>query len=281
VNFHNQRIAGPDTAMTAVRLVQITDTHLLAAPGGELRGVATLPALRAVLARAGRDIERADAVLVTGDVVHDEPHAYAHFRHEFEDLGKPVLCIPGNHDDPAAMRLALGTGPFQVGGHADIDGWRIVLLDSVLPGAAGGGLAASELEALEHALDTAAGRHVLVALHHHPVAMSSLWLDEIGLANAAEFFAVIERHADVRAIVWGHVHQAFDAMRGGVRLLSSPSSCTQFTPHMDRFSVDTRPPGYRMLQLAADGGISSEVAWVDSLAADSGWSDSQSSCSAA
>jgi Icc protein len=267
--------------MTTVNVVQITDTHLLADQGADLRGVATLPALRAVLARAASDIERADAVLVTGDLVHDETPAYAHFRRAFEQLGKPVLCIPGNHDDPVALRRALDAQPFQVGGHADFGDWRIVLLDSVRPGAAGGHLAPHELAALEHALATADGRHVIVGLHHHPVSMSCRWLDEIGLDNAGEFFAVIDRHPAVRAITWGHVHQAFDALRGDVRLLASPSSCTQFKPLTDHFSVDTRPPGYRMLQLAADGGMHSEVVWVDSLAADSGWSDSQSSCSAA
>ncbi len=267
--------------MNAVNVVQITDTHLLADQGGDLRGVATLPALRAVLARAAADIESADAVLVTGDLVHDEMQAYAHFRRAFEELGKPVLCIPGNHDDPGALRRALAAPPFQVGGVADLGDWRIVLLDSVVPGAAGGHLAPTELAMLQHALATADGRHVLVSLHHHPVSMSCRWLDEIGLDNAGEFFAVIDRHPCVRAVTWGHVHQAFDTMRGSVRLLAAPSSCAQFTPLSDHFSVDTRPPGYRMLRLAADGGMQSEVVWLDSLAEDSGWPDSQSSCSAA
>ena len=89
-------------------IVHLSDTHLLADQGGDLRGVTTLPALRAVLARAAADIARADAVLVTGDLVHDEMQAYAHFRRVFEEIGKPVLCIPGNHDDPRALRHALG-----------------------------------------------------------------------------------------------------------------------------------------------------------------------------
>ncbi|MFO1426432.1 MAG: 3',5'-cyclic-AMP phosphodiesterase [Steroidobacteraceae bacterium] len=266
----------------AIRLVQITDTHLLDAPDGDVRGVATLPALRAVLARAAADIAAADAVLVTGDVVHDEPRAYEHFRREFRSLGKPVLCIPGNHDDPAAMRTALAAPPFQVGGHVDFGAWRIVLLDSVIPGAAGGRLAAAELERLERALAGAGPRHVLVCLHHHPVAMSSAWLDEIGLENAAEFFAIVERSPRARAIAWGHVHQALEQQRGGLRLLATPSTCTQFLPQAPTFAVDTRPPGYRMLQLAADGGIASEVVWLDRFAAPAGWPEaSASSCSAA
>ena len=46
----------------------------------------------------------------------------------------PVLCIPGNHDDPAAMRRELRVDPFTVGGFRDFGSWRIVLLDSASAG---------------------------------------------------------------------------------------------------------------------------------------------------
>jgi Icc protein len=119
----------------------------------------------------------------------------------------------------------------------------------------------SELETLKrrYALATADGRHCLVCLHHHPVAMSSRWLDRVGLTNAAEFLHTIDQHKNVRAIVWGHVHQAYDGMRKGVRLLATPSTCAQFLPHADQFALDPSPPGYRRLTLCADGSIDTEV----------------------
>lgn len=250
--------------MRTVRLVQITDTHLSGDADATLRGVATLPALRAVLAHAAPAIADADAILVTGDVVQDDPQGYRHFREALRGLGRPVLVLPGNHDDPAALREALRGDPaFRFGGHFDAGGWRIVLLDSVVPGEVGGRLAPGELARLDRCLAEAGERHVLVCLHHHPVGMSSAWLDGIGLHEPGAFHDVLARHPRVRGVVWGHVHQAFDALRGGVRFLATPSTCVQFRPALDDFAIDSRPPGYRMLALQARGGIDTEVAWLD------------------
>lgn len=249
--------------MSVVRLTHFTDPHLYGGENESLRGVATLPALKTALAHAqGRDWPP-DAVLVTGDLVQDDPAGYPHFRRLFGALGLPVLCLPGNHDEPRAMQRELAGGPFRLGGHVDMGRWRIVLLDSCIPGAASGALSAQGLAELDAALASAAGRHCMVCLHHHPVAMSSRWLDRVGLTNAPEFLHTLDQHRNVRAVVWGHVHQAYDGLRKGVRLLATPSTCAQFLPNSDDFAVDRRPPAYRTLELRADGSLLTEVVWVE------------------
>ena len=263
--------------MSAVRLVQFTDPHLYADEHALLRGVATFPALLRTLDHARARDWPVDAILVTGDLVQDDPAGYANFRRAFETLGKPVYCVPGNHDEPRAMMRELARAPFIVGGRVDLGAWRIVLLDSTVPGCAEGRLSEASLAQLDEALASAAGRHVLVCLHHHPVAMSSRWLDRVGLVNADEFFRIIDAHRDVRAVLWGHVHQSFDALRRNVRLLATPSTCAQFLPHSDEFAVDPRPPAYRTLTLRPDGSILTEVVWVDACSA----ALPRSACSAA
>jgi len=104
----------------------------------------------------------------------------------------------------------------------------------------------------------------MVCLHHHPIPMGSRWLDGVGLAEAHEFWRVIDAHANVRAVVWGHVHQAFEGKRGDVRLFATPSTGAQFLPKSDRYAVDSRPPAYRSFELLADGRIDSHVHWVES-----------------
>jgi Icc protein len=118
-------------------------------------------------------------------------------------LGKPVWCLPGNHDDIGAMRRELGAAPFSVGGHHDLGAWRIVMLDSCVAGQAHGRISAAELARLDAALASAAERHVLVSLHHHPVRMASRWLDSVALQNADDFFAVTDRYPQLRAISVG------------------------------------------------------------------------------
>jgi Icc protein len=132
--------------MSVLRVIQFTDPHLYGNEAETLRGIATLPALKAALNDAQSSSSwPPDALLVTGDLVQDDPAGYAHFRRIFGSFGLPVMCIPGNHDDPVAMRRELRGPPFIVGGFADFERWRIVLLDSSLPGSASGHLSQQSL----------------------------------------------------------------------------------------------------------------------------------------
>jgi 3',5'-cyclic-AMP phosphodiesterase len=250
--------------MSVIRLTHLTDPHLYGGESELLRGIATLPSLEATLAHARQRDWPPDALLITGDLVQDDPAGYAHFRRLFGNLRLPVLCLPGNHDEPEAMRRELDCAPFVVGGAVDLGLWRIVLLDSTIPGSAAGRLGPERLAALQSALAGAPQRHALVCLHHQPVPMASRWLDRVGLQNAEEFLDVIDRHPNVRGIVWGHVHQSYDALRKGVRLLATPSTCAQFVPRSEQFAVDRCPPAYRTLELKADGSILTDLAWVES-----------------
>ena len=263
--------------MRVVRLVQFTDPHLFGDEAARLRGVATYPALVGAIEHARAHDWPPDAILATGDLVQDDPAGYALFRRAFVGLGVPVHCLPGNHDIAAAMRRELAGAPFTIGGSVDLGAWRIVFLDSTVPGSAGGSLSDQALAELDAALASARERHALVCLHHHPVAMSSRWLDRVGLANPDDLFRVLDAHRNVRAVLFGHVHQSFEALRGRVRLLGTPSTCSQFLPRAEDFAVDSRPPAYRTLELQPDGILQSEVVWIDSCAARS----PRSACSAA
>ena len=246
-----------------MQILQITDPHLYGNAGGSLRGVETDSSLRSVLDEAlSHDADYA-AILVTGDLVQDDASGYLRFKSILGNLRKPVLCVPGNHDEPDAMRSSLAHEPFQYCGTRKLGPWHFIMLDSYDPGHVGGRLVDSELERLDAALKNSPA-HALVCLHHHPVAMGSRWLDGIGLANAAEFWRVVDSHSHVRGVAWGHVHQAHDGERNGVRLLGTPSTCAQFLPESDRYAIDSRPPAYRLLDLHDDGRIHSEIRWVRS-----------------
>jgi len=249
---------------TPLRILHITDPHLHARRDARLRGVATDDTLVATLAHALAGARRPDVVLATGDLVQDETRAgYERFRELLGSLDLPVYCLPGNHDDPALMREVLAAAPFQYCGVAERGPWSLVMLNSFAQNDDGGVLAPGEIDLLEWTLARGRSSHYLIALHHQPVPMGSLWLDSVPLRNADEFLAVCDRHSAIRAIVWGHVHQASDRERRGVRLLSTPSTCAQFRPASDRFAIDTRPPGYRWIDLHADGSMDTTEVWVE------------------
>ena len=249
----------------SLRILQITDTHLYSQADGRLLGVNTLDSFHAVIDTFLDTGWEPDLVLATGDLVHDaSPEGYRDLAKLLDRFGKPVFCLPGNHDKPQVMREHLQGKHVSCPRVIDKKGWRLVLLDSVIEGEVGGRLNAGELELLEDALNGNA-RHVLLSLHHQPVPIGSAWLDEMGLKNADELASVMGRHPEIKGVLWGHVHQQFDDQRNGVRLMASPSTCVQFAPHSDEFSVGQQQPGFRLLALMPDGQILSEVMRTDRI----------------
>ena len=59
--------------------------------------------------------------------------------------------------------------------------------------------------------------------------------------------------------------QQSDRIVDGIRMLSTPSTCVQFTPESEDFSVDMIAPGYRWLQLNPDGSIETKVSRVEGI----------------
>jgi Icc protein len=171
--------------------------------------------------------------------------------------------VLGNHDDPAAMASALGAAPFAGRGFHACGPWRLAMLDSHAPDRTDGELGASQLAALATALTAAPQNPWLLVMHHPPVAVGSAWLDAIGLADAPALWRIIDAHPQVRGVLWGHAHQAFEGWRGAVRLMGTPSTTrVQFLPGSDEFAVDTRGPGWRWLELLDDGTLQSAVEWL-------------------
>ena len=249
----------------AFRLLHLTDPHLFADPAGEVYSVNTTDSLRRVLARAVAEAEGApDAILVTGDIADDlSDAAYERIRTTLRPVGVPVYCIPGNHDDPSAMARLLGRDGFQCAGRARIGGWGLALVDSHVPGEPHGTISSAAFAALDGDLHVLRDLPTLLAVHHPPLPVGSPWIDGIGLRNATELLSRLQRFPNVRVIVSGHVHQDFDARCGELRVLATPSTCAQFAPRTLDFALDSRPPGYRWLDLSPDGRFDTSVRWLE------------------
>lgn len=255
--------AAPFTADTdSVLLVQLTDSHLFAEADGKLLGIATAQSLQCVVDLVLEEQPQIDLILATGDLSQDGSlESYRQFRELSERIDAPVRWCPGNHDELAAMEEATRHSDMMAP-VLDIGEWRVILLDTLVPGQVHGMLRDDQLALLEQSLQEAPERHHLVCLHHHPVITGSRWMDTIGLHNHDAFFNVLDRYRCVRAVLWGHIHQEFDAVRDGVRLLATPSTGLQFAPGSDDFLVDTRAPGYRWLRLHADGRLDTGISRV-------------------
>ena len=99
----------------------------------------------------------------------------------------------------------------------------------------------------------------MVSLHHQPVPIGSEWMDRYIVRNAQDFWAIVEPYANVKIVLWGHIHQEFSEQYKHIALLATPSSCIQFTPNKDEFEVQDAMPGYRWLELYDDGTFTTGV----------------------
>lgn len=247
-------LSGVATVVTAAssRVVQLSDTHLMREPGGQLVGIDTDRSLAAVcrLVAAQGPI---DALLLTGDLAGDEAEeAYGRLEEALAPLGVPSFWLPGNHD-------AVWSDDHPLKSHfkrtVQLPHWDILMLNTQHPGVVAGHLADPEIQALKQAVHhaQATGRPLLVATHHPLMPVGSAWLDEIGAENAQAALEQLGPLGEKAVVVSGHVHQDSAQTYQGVQCLTVPSTCIQFAPNSADFQVDAQAPGCRMLTLHESG----------------------------
>jgi Icc protein len=180
----------------------------------------------------------------------------------------PTFWLPGNHDDSAIMGKHFTGKQILAAKQILTGGWQIVLLDSVIKGEVNGRVSTAQLEFLDGALRDYPDRHALVCLHHQALDTGSEWLDRKGLKDSDNLRDQLAQHDNVRAVLWGHVHQEAHQTIGGVEWMSTPSSCVQFKPGSKDFATGTEAPGYRHISLYSDGRIASAVYRVEQVESD-------------
>ena len=246
-----------------IHILQLTDTHLFADPQGSLYDINTRDTLLKVITHVQNNLNQIDAVLMTGDLVHDESaRGYEALKSILATLDFPIYYLPGNHDDPQIMSQVLGNSvhknilPFKIGA------WSVVLLDSSKQGKVEGEVSDHALASLDDFLKNNGDAPVLVALHHHIINVDSPWLDALNLRNHPELTGLLEKFPNVKVVVNGHVHQEIDAQKNGIRYLGTPATCFQFAIQSINGGIDDRPPAYRHIVLNDDGTVDTTVHYV-------------------
>ena len=213
-------------------LLHISDTHLRA--GGSrlfdlVDGAARLSSALGTIEASG---VRPDAVVFTGDLADlGEAGAYAELRALVEPfaarLGARVLWVMGNHDDRAAFRAGLldeAPDLRPVDRVDELDGLRVITLDSTVPGHHHGELRDEQLSWLEDLLATPAPLGTILAMHHPPVPAVLALAASVELRDQRRLAAVL-RGSDVRAIIAGHLHYSTFATFAGIPVSVASSTC--------------------------------------------------------
>jgi Icc protein len=204
-------------------IAHLSDTHFLAG-GAALGGLAdTVAHVDRAVAQLTRLAGSLTAIIVTGDVADlGEPDAYRRIRDALEPLadqtGARLVWVMGNHDErrPFAEILLGEEGDGEpVNRVVDVEGLRIVTLDTSVPGYHHGVLETSTLAWLDDVLAEPAPHGTVLAMHHAPIATPLALMDILELRGQDELAAVV-RGTDVRAILGGHLHYPTQGSFAGI-----------------------------------------------------------------
>jgi Icc protein len=202
------------------------------------------------------DILHRDRVLTAAEY---EP-SYARLREILGGLPCPAHPTMGNHDQRDAFNRVLrgraADAPcYEAFDHAGV---RLVLLDSHVPGQAGGALDAAQMAWLEKDLASHRGQLTILFVHHHPWPLGLQWIDTMPLDNGEALMTLLARHPQVRWVIGGHVHLDQVIERGGLSFLTTPSTCVQLSKTHPGPAYGDEPPGFRVVDVA-DGRLSTRV----------------------
>ena len=246
---------------TGLLVMQISDCHLPADPQHRYRGINSHKNLEALLKKV--TAMNPDLLLASGDLSEDGSRAsYQALRAYFSTLGIPVLALPGNHDEAEVLAEFFPGSPVDTIGVSEHGLWQIVRLNSCLPGKPEGRLGQKTLWDMEQFLKSHKRDPIIIALHHQPVAINSPWIDKYPLLEPEAFLKLLDQHSNVKAVVWGHVHQQYEADRNGTAMLGAPSSAINGLKLAEKFTADPEGPACRWLELRTDGSMATGVVGV-------------------
>jgi 3',5'-cyclic AMP phosphodiesterase CpdA len=213
-------------------LVQLSDPHVQ----DDESAAALAAAVRSVLELTPAP----DAVLVSGDLVeHGTAAEYERVHDLLGPLPMPVHVLPGNHDDPAALRARFGAAQT-----ADVGGLRLIACDTTQPGRDDGRL---DLAWLAERL-AESDAPTIVAMHHPPMPIGIPALDGIGLpgADRAALADLLARSPHVRRVIAGHVHRTAFGVLGGCGVVTCPSTYRQARLEIgaEEFVMVDEPPAF-------------------------------------
>jgi len=216
-------------------LLHISDTHLRDA-GGRLYGrVDAEQYLRRTIEGIEASGVRPQALVFTGDLADlGESAAYHALRALVEPLadrlGATLFWVMGNHDDRAAFRRALLDEQTAEDAYApldrvaEVDGLRIITLDTSVPGYHHGEVTDGQLAWLADQLADPAPYGTILAMHHPPVPCVLDLAATVELRDQARLAAVL-RGTDVRSILAGHLHYSTFGTFAGIPVSVASATC--------------------------------------------------------
>ncbi|HXK21840.1 MAG TPA: metallophosphoesterase [Myxococcota bacterium] len=202
-----------------------------------------------------------DATFIKGDIADvGRPDQFAAARDAFAKLARPHHAFLGNHDYYGRL------DGLEVDGYAllgqppapravDLGGWRLLLLETALPGEHHGVFEGERLDWLAAALEETRESRTptLLLMHHQPVPPehADSYPNTIGIRpdHSLPLFDLLGRHPQLRGVLIGHTH------RNRVRRYRASGR----VPFIEVNCTKDYPGGYAHYRLFEDGSFRQEV----------------------
>lgn len=197
-----------------------------------------------------------DAVVITGDMVEDGSiESYAYMATLLKEFDVPVYLLPGNHDHrgnllkvfPELKRdeQLLDTEFIQYA--VDVQGVRLIALDTQEEGQTYGVLCDRRLQWLDNMLAMEPEKPTIIAMHHPPFKTGMAFMDKFPLVQGGQALEeILYAHDQVKRIICGHQHRGSVATFGGKIAIVAPSASHQLEMQFhedDPFGYTAEHPG--------------------------------------
>ncbi len=208
-----------------------------------------------------------DATFIKGDIAdRGLPEQFAAAADAFSKFEMPHHAFLGNHDYYARNNSVSGHGGREVDGYAllgqppaprsvDLGGWRLILLETAIPGDHHGEFDDERLHWLYQALAQSreAAMPTLIMMHHQPVPPehAGSYPNTIGIKphDSLALFELIGSNPQVRGVLIGHTH------RNRVRRYAGSGN----VPFIEVCCTKDYPGGFGHYRLFDDGSFRQQV----------------------
>tara|TARA_B100000902_G_scaffold323539_1_gene317372 strand:- start:1060 stop:1800 length:741 start_codon:yes stop_codon:yes gene_type:complete len=243
-----------------MEIIQITDLHITRDMDFEKNNCRPFHKLKQTLDAIAANHRDDLYLVITGDLSGDDSkESYDHIRGLLKNYSFNVTLLPGNHDNPEFMKsicdsqISFGVPPQLNKSYAFFN------FNTQVDGQVGGCIKKSQIDDFSHELHDQV-KNIILFTHHPITKINSKWIDKHVASNSNFLIDLMHSHNDLEFNVFsGHVHQEFSKVMKNVKVFTTPSTCYQFKPYSDEYSIDTKSSnGYRVINLR-DNTVSTHV----------------------
>ncbi len=242
-----------------MKIIQITDTHLLGADRANVYGLNAAYRLKRAIKSVNAYHSDAAFIALTGDLADvATPEAYVLLDKIIKKSKLPVYPILGNHDcrRDFAKHFDLVNEDGYVQYVQELEGRVFLFLDTLVEGERYGKLCRKRLKWLSVMLEKYAKQPIYIFMHHHPVNSGLYEMDHLAdFRSAKAFWKLLDKYDNVKHITFGHLHRIMHAARKSVSMHATRSTTFQVSYQPDEkleYLTNKEKPTYAIMNIMKD-----------------------------